>query len=221
MLAYLKQKLSHQHYYCGPELQIVAQVVGAVSSVAGFMGSQEARGEQRQAAEDQAAAQRRMAEERRVQAENEKKRADIQNVRSVRQQIRQQRIAAASIAGRAATGGTIGSSGMAGGIASTQAQLAGNLSYSSDIADVNTAQVASGMRYGAAEVSAGQAQADYTRASADLAGSQALQNFGQTIFTQAGGWQTIFGGNQGPSANAAGSPAYKPARAPSYEMGEG
>jgi hypothetical protein len=69
----------------------------------------------------------------------EQRKAEVQNVRSVRQQIREARMTQASMTNVAAqTGGMFGS-GLAGGTSSVGAQLAGNLSYMSDIAKENTA----------------------------------------------------------------------------------
>ena len=71
--------------------------------------------------------------------EAEQRKAEVQNVRAVRQQVRQARLAQAqmsNIAGQ--TGGMFGS-GLAGGQASTQSQLSGNLNYMSNIARENTA----------------------------------------------------------------------------------
>jgi hypothetical protein len=69
----------------------------------------------------------------------ESRKAEIQNVRSVRQQIREARMAQASMTNVAAQTGGMGGSGLAGGTSSVGAQLAGNLSYMSDIAQQNTA----------------------------------------------------------------------------------
>ena len=69
----------------------------------------------------------------------ESKRADIQNVRSVRQQIRQTRLTQGTMTNVGAQTGGMGGSGMAGGIASAGIQLGGNLGYMSDIAKQNTA----------------------------------------------------------------------------------
>ncbi len=77
------------------------------------------------------------AQEEQYQAESRK--AEIQNIRSVRQQIREARMAQASMTNVAAQTGGMGSSALAGGTSSVGAQLAGNLSYMSDIADQNTA----------------------------------------------------------------------------------
>ena len=69
----------------------------------------------------------------------EQRKAEIQNIRSVRQQIREARMAQASMTNVAAQTGGMGGSGLAGGVSSVGAQLAGNLSYMSDIATQNTA----------------------------------------------------------------------------------
>jgi hypothetical protein len=69
----------------------------------------------------------------------EQRKSEIQNVRAVRQQIREARMTQASMTNVAAQTGGMGGSGLAGGTSSVGAQLAGNLSYMSDIADQNTA----------------------------------------------------------------------------------
>jgi hypothetical protein len=69
----------------------------------------------------------------------EQRKAEIQNVRSVRQQIREARMAQASMTNVAAQTGGMGGSGLAGGTSSVGAQLAGNISYMSQIAEQNTA----------------------------------------------------------------------------------
>jgi hypothetical protein len=69
----------------------------------------------------------------------EARKAEVQNIRSVRQQIREARMAQASMTNVAAQTGGMGSSALAGGTSSVGAQLAGNLSYMSDIATENTA----------------------------------------------------------------------------------
>jgi hypothetical protein len=69
----------------------------------------------------------------------EQRKAEIQNVRAVRQQIREARMTQASMTNVAAQTGGMGGSALAGGTSSVGAQLAGNLGYMSDIADQNTA----------------------------------------------------------------------------------
>jgi hypothetical protein len=69
----------------------------------------------------------------------EARKAEIQNIRSVRQQIREARMTQASMTNVAAQTGGMGGSALAGGTSSVGSQLAGNLSYMSDIADQNTA----------------------------------------------------------------------------------
>lgn len=164
--------------------------VGAIVQAVGFFEQQDAREQQQQAQES-------MAAERRTQYANEQKRAEIQNVRQIRQQIRQQRAAAASIIGRGATTGTLGSSGVQGGVSSTGSQLAGNVSYMSDIADVNTAQAESSQRFASAELSMGQATGDYQMWGA-------VGSLGGTIFEKAGGYGTVFGKPEAVSPNTTG-----------------
>lgn len=158
---------------------VTAAVVGAVVGGASFIQGQEAR-------KDQADANRQMSVAREREFEAQRQRAEVQNVRSVRQQIRQQRAAAAAIMGRGATTGTLGSSGVAGGVGSTQSQLSSNLSYMSDIADTQTASAA-------ASSAAGQAQYAMGEASGKLAEAQAWGNLSGTIFSASGGFGTIFG----------------------------
>lgn len=131
--------------------------------------------EQKEAAGDAAAARER-------QAKAERRKAEVQNIRAVREQIREQRIAAARIVARGASSGTLGSSGVAGGVASTQSQLATNLDYMGQVAGANR-DIAD------ASVSFGEAQGD-------IAQAQAMGSLGSTIFSGAGGFKTIFGGNQ-------------------------
>jgi hypothetical protein len=78
-------------------------------------------------------------QEQKEQFRAEQRKAEIQNIRSVRQQIREARMTQASMTNVAAQTGGMGGSGLAGGTSSVGAQLAGNLSYMSDIAKENTA----------------------------------------------------------------------------------
>jgi len=126
------------------------------------------------------------------QYQAEQRRAEVQNVRSVRQQIREQRLAAAGMTNVAAQAGGFGGSGLAGGIASTGSQLAGNLNYMGQIAAQNT-------QIGAAAMAGAQAQAQG-------AAWGSIGQFAGTIFQGAGGVSTIlkpfstrpsFGGGSG------------------------
>lgn len=72
------------------------------------------------------------------QAQAEQRRAEIQNIRSVRQNIREARLAQASLINQGAISGTMGSTGVMGGLSSVSAQLGGNLNYISQIAEENT-----------------------------------------------------------------------------------
>ena len=71
-------------------------------------------------------------------ARAEQRRAEIQNIRQVRQSIREARLAQGSIIAQGANAGTIGSSGVTGGVGSVSAQLGSNLNYLSSIAEENT-----------------------------------------------------------------------------------
>lgn len=82
--------------------------------------------------------QRKAGKAARAQADAERRRADVENVRNVRQQIRAARLAQASIVNQSALSGTMGSSGMLGGISSVGSQLSGNINYMSQIAEENT-----------------------------------------------------------------------------------
>lgn len=72
------------------------------------------------------------------QARAEQRRAEIQNVRNIRQSIREARLAQGSIVSQGALSGTLGSTGVAGGLSSVSAQLGGNLNYIASIAEENT-----------------------------------------------------------------------------------
>lgn len=83
----------------------------------------------------------------------EQKKADIQNVRAVRAQIRQQRMASADMLNQGAqTGGMFGS-GLAGGLGSNQSQTAGNIQYMGQIAKQNTASSQAGLDAATAQYS--------------------------------------------------------------------
>ena len=78
----------------------------------------------------------REANERQFQAKERK--AEVQNVRSVREQIRATRLAQGQMTNVAAQTGGMGGSGLAGGLSSLGSQQAGNISYMQDIAKENT-----------------------------------------------------------------------------------
>lgn len=109
----------------------------------------------------------------------ESKKADIQNVRSVRQQIRQTRLAQSSMLNVGAQTGGMGGSGLSGGMASAGSQLSGNLGYMSQIATQNTAigQAALGYSSAMADASIASSKAqDYANIAS--AGSAAFSTFG-------------------------------------------
>ena len=77
--------------------------------------------------------------ETKKQYQAEQRRAEVQNIRNVRASIREARMAQGQMFNVAAQTGGMGGSALAGGVSSTQSQLAGNLGYMSDIAQENTA----------------------------------------------------------------------------------
>lgn len=73
-----------------------------------------------------------------AQAAAEKRRADIENVYKVRQNLRETRLAQAAMINQAALSGGMGGSGVQGGVASLGSQMAGNVNTMSDIATENS-----------------------------------------------------------------------------------
>lgn len=137
----------------------VAAVISATASVANIS-------EQRKAGK---------AAERQYAAEARK--AEIQNIRSVRQQIREARLAQAAMLNTGAQTGGIGSSALAGGAGSIGTQLAGNINYMQQIAKENTA-------IGAAALEGAQAMSN-----AAVYGS--IGQLSGTIFTGMGGFKEL------------------------------
>jgi hypothetical protein len=84
-------------------------------------------------------------EQKKATAANERqyaaqaRKAEVQNVRSVREQIRATRLAQGQMTNIGAQTGGMGSSALAGGLASLGSQQAGNISFMQDIAKENTA----------------------------------------------------------------------------------
>jgi hypothetical protein len=111
--------------------------------------------------------------------EAESRKADIQNVRAVRSQIRTSRLAQGTMTNVGAQTGGMGGSGVAGGIASVGSQLGSNLSYMSDIAKTNTAigEAALGYSTEMANASIFSSKAQDAAALASV-GSMAFSTFG-------------------------------------------
>ena len=143
------------------------------------------------AAEDSAKAQRqgeeatkRAQEQARQQYAAESKKAEVQNIRSVRQQIRQARVAQSSMLNVGAQTGGMGGSGLAGGISSIGSQLGSNLDYMSQIAKQNTAIGAFALGY-----SNEMANASIAASRQQLAGAQ--MGMATSIFGGLGGYDKI------------------------------
>jgi len=114
----------------------------------------------------------------------ESKKADIQNVRTVRSQIRASQLARGTMTNVGAQTGGTGGSAMAGGIASIGSQLGSNLSYMSDIAKVNTT-------IGQAALGYSSAMADASIASSKAQDFSNIASIGSTIFSGSGGYEKV------------------------------
>jgi len=114
----------------------------------------------------------------------ESKKADIQNVRTVRSQIRASQLARGTMTNVGAQTGGIGGSAMAGGIASIGSQLGSNLSYMSDIAKTNTA-------IGQAALGYSSAMADASIFSSKAQDATNIASVGSTAFTTFGGPKAV------------------------------
>ena len=143
------------------------------------------------AAEDSAKAQRqgeeatkRAQEQARQQYAAESKKAEVQNIRSVRQQIRQSRISQSSMLNVGAQTGGMGGSGLSGGVSSVGSQLGSNLNYMSQIASANTAIGGFALGYNTEMANASMASSRQQLASTQL-------GLGMSIFGGMGGYDKI------------------------------
>lgn len=155
------------------------------------------------AAAEQALAAQRNAEAQRDQAVLEQKRADISNLRTVRTQLRQSRIAKATILNSGANAGTSGSSGVMGGVGSVQSQSNANLGYFNEVGGINEGVLATQMRQADAAVDMGRAQGAIGVAQGQVGQAQgeaaqwgAIGGLGMSVFGGAGGFGTIFSATQ-------------------------
>ena len=114
----------------------------------------------------------------------ESKKADIQNVRTVRSQIRASQLARGTMTNVGAQTGGTGGSAMAGGIASIGSQLGSNLSYMSDIAKINTT-------IGQAALGYSSAMADASIFSSKAQDAANIASVGSTAFTTFGGPKAV------------------------------
>lgn len=115
------------------------------------------------------------AAERRFEVSERK--AEVQNIRSFRQAIRQQRLAQGAMMNVAAQTGGVGSSGLAGGLASAASQTAGTIGTMQEIAQYNT-------QMGQAAV-----QESKSLAQANLYGQ--LGSTALTVFGETGGYKKV------------------------------
>ena len=129
-------------------------------------------------------ATRRAQEQARQQYAAESKKAEIQNIRSVRQQIRQSRIAQSSMLNVGAQTGGMGSSAMAGGMFSVSSQLGSNIDYMSQIAKQNTAIGGFALGYNTEMANASMASSRQQLASAQM-------GMATSIFGGVGGYEKV------------------------------
>ncbi len=153
-------------------------VIGAAAAVGGAIV-------QADAAHDAKKANERAAQAQREQAQIENKRADITNARSLRNAVRQARIARATILNVGANAGTSASSGVLGGTASIDAQRNSNIGFFGEVDQLNDQSTASKQEQANATVDLGEAQAQGA-----IGG--AFTSLGGSIFSGAGGFKTIF-----------------------------
>lgn len=144
---------------------LITGTIFVASQVMSVMEQKEANYQRRAAAAQEYAAQQ--------------KRADIQNVRSTREQIRAAKIAQAQMANIASQTGGMGGSALAGGTSSIASQAMGNINYTAQIAEQNTA-IAQAQLAGASVTS-----------NAEVWG--AIGNIAGTIFTGGGGFKKVMG----------------------------
>lgn len=167
----------------------VSTIVAAVALTVAAAGAYV----QYDAAQKQASAQKQMANQQQAAAEKQfneqKKLAELENVRSVRAQLRAERAAKARIINQGAGAGTIGSSGVAGGVSSVGAQTASNLGFMSDSAGIRSNIGAAQLEYGNAGY---QGAISMANAGAYGAIGGALSSVGGTVFQGAGGFKTLF-----------------------------
>lgn len=145
-----------------------------------------------EAAERQAVAAQRMSKAQEERAALEARRADIQNARTVRSAIRQQRLVRAAVINTGANAGTSGSSGVIGGVGSLGSQLASNLGFFGQMGDINSQVLTTQRTEAGARTEAGYAQGEMYEAEASGRQWGAIGNLGGTIFSGAGGFRTIF-----------------------------
>jgi hypothetical protein len=148
------------------------------------------------AAEDQSAALQAQARAQREQFALEQRKADIANARTVRQAVRQARVARAAIINAGGNTGTLGSSGVQGGASSVGAQLSSNLDFFGTMAGLNRSVTDTQIDQSVAAERAGVAGGRIAVANAESAAWGAMGQLGGTIFHDFGGFKKIFGGNK-------------------------
>lgn len=144
---------------------------------------------QYQAGQDAKSAAAQNAAEQRQQVVSQQRIADIKNAQSRAQQAQQQRIASANILSSGANAGVMTSSGVSGGIGSTQTQGAQGLGAFGAVANNQMDILSSQSRQAGDVLAESNAKAEFNTAST-------MFSLGSTIFDKSGGWKTIFDMNK-------------------------
>jgi hypothetical protein len=132
----------------------------------------------------------RQAEALKEQAALAQRQADIANARQLRAQIRQRRIAEGALLNSAANAGTQFSSSAQGGLASLGSQTNSNIAFINQNADINSRITKTQVDQATTIQNAATEMAGLQYESATYG---ALGSLGGTIFSDAGGFKTIFG----------------------------
>lgn len=171
-----------------------AALIGGAIALGGAVMQYSAQKSAAKAANNAAMAGMMQAQEMRRQGELEQKRADINNARSLRAAIRNSRIARATVVNAGANAGTMTSSGVMGGVASIASQDAANRGYFGQMTDINEDVYASQGEQYKWQMYEGQARMAAGAAQGRAAMGGAIGSVGQSIFSAAGGFNTVFGG---------------------------
>ncbi len=191
-MGWLKDKIQQPFNWVGEKTGISGKDVlattagfligGPTGAAIAYAGSKA--GDVAEAQREGAAATRRAQEQARQQYAAESRKAEIQNIRSVRQQVRQSRIAQSSMINVGAQTGGMGGSGLSGGVSSVGSQLGSNLGYMSQIAAANTAIGGFALGYNTEMSNASMAASRQQLASTQL-------GIGMSIFGGMGGYDKL------------------------------
>lgn len=163
------------------------QVFGAVQK----MGAQKkAQKEQ----ERQTALMQQQAVEQQKQAELAKRRQQLIDARNMRASLRQSRLAQAQMSNQAAIAGATGGSGFQGGVGSLQTQTTSNVAFAGQQTSIGGQMYDSSSRVAGLSGELGASQGRQAAYGAQANQWGAVAGMGGQVFSDAGGFQTIFKG---------------------------